>query len=95
MSPEEIKSAVNAAIAKEFEIESERLVPEADLMKDLEMDSLDSVDLIAAMEKTFKVKCPEQEARKLRTMGEIYAFVEKLIAARAAGAPAVAPATVP
>jgi hypothetical protein len=40
------------------------------------------------MEKTFKVKCPEQEARKLRTMGEIYVFVEKLIAARAAAAPA-------
>ena len=92
MSPEEIKSMVNAAIAKEFEIEPERLVPEADLMKDLEMDSLDSVDLIAAMEKTFKVKCPEQEARKLRTMGEIYVFVEKLIAARAAAAVPVAPA---
>lgn len=89
MSPEEIKSMVNAAIAKEFEIEPERLVPQADLMKDLEMDSLDSVDLIAAMEKTFKVKCPEQEARKLRTMGEIYVFVEKLIATRAAAATAV------
>lgn len=96
MSPDEIKAAVNAAIAKEFEIEPARLVPEADLMKDLEMDSLDSVDLIAAMEKTFKVKCPEQEARKLRTMGEIYVFVDKLIAARtAAGAAPLAPAAVP
>ena len=90
MLPEEIKAKVNAAIAKEFEIEPERLVPEADLMKDLEMDSLDSVDLIAAMEKTFKVKCPEQEARKLRTMGEIYVFVEKLMVARAAAATAPA-----
>jgi acyl carrier protein len=80
MSPEEIKSQVNAALAKEFEIEPARLVPEADLMKDLELDSLDSVDLIAAMEKTFKVKCPEQEARKLRTIGDIHAFVEKLMA---------------
>jgi len=44
------------------------------------LDSLDSVDLIAAMEKTFKVKCPEQEARKLRTIGDIHAFVEKLMA---------------
>ena len=80
MSPEEIKAQVNAALAKEFEIEPARLVPEADLMKDLELDSLDSVDLIAAMEKTFKVKCPEQEARKLRTIGDIHAFVEKLMA---------------
>lgn len=80
MSPEEIKAQVNAALAKEFEIEPARLVPEADLMKDLELDSLDSVDLIAAMEKTFKVKCPEQEARKLRTIGDIHCFVEKLLA---------------
>jgi acyl carrier protein len=94
MSPDEIKAKVNAAIAKEFEIEPGRLVPEADLMKDLEMDSLDSVDLIAAMEKTFKVKCPEQEARKLRTMGEIYAFVEKLVAARGAPAPGAPAAAV-
>ena len=80
----ELIAKVNAAIAKEFEIEPERMVPEADLMKDLELDSLDSVDLIAAMEKTFKVKCPEQEARKLRTLGEIHAFVQRLIDERAA-----------
>jgi acyl carrier protein len=78
MPVEDIIAKVNAAISKEFEIEPERLVPSARLIEDLDMDSLDSVDLIAAMEKTFKVKCPEQEARKLRTMGDIYQFVERL-----------------
>jgi acyl carrier protein len=57
-------------------------------MKDLELDSLDSVDLIAAMEKTFKVKCPEAEARKLRTLGEIHAFVARLVAERGVAVPA-------
>ena len=80
----EIIAKVNAAIVKEFEIEAERMVPEADLMKDLELDSLDSVDLIAAMEKTFKVKCPEQEARKLRNLGEIHVFVQRLVDERSA-----------
>jgi acyl carrier protein len=84
MIPDEIKTKVNAAIAKEFELDPQRMVPEADLVKDLELDSLDSVDLIAAMEKTFKVKCPEQEARKLRTLGDIHAFVEKLLAGQSA-----------
>jgi acyl carrier protein len=79
MTPDAIRDAVNTAIAKEFEIEPERLVPAAELVKDLELDSLDSVDLIAAMEKTFKVKCPEKEARALRTMGDIYAFVDRLM----------------
>jgi acyl carrier protein len=93
---EEIKNAVNAAIAKEFEIDPARLVPTADLMKDLELDSLDSVDLIAALERTFKVKCPEKEARSLRSLQDIHAFVERLLTAGAPGAPApAAPAPVP
>jgi acyl carrier protein len=86
MSSADLIAQVNKAIAAEFEIEMDRMVPEADLMKDLELDSLDSVDLIAAMEKTFKVKCPEAEARKLRTLGEIHVFVERLLAERTASA---------
>ncbi len=84
MPSAEIVERVNAAISAEFELEMERMVPEADLMKDLELDSLDSVDLIAAMEKSFKVKCPEAEARKLRTMGEVHEFVENLLTQHAA-----------
>ena len=86
MTPDEIKRAVDAAIAKEFELDPTRLVPAAHLVDDLGLDSLDSVDLIAAMEKTFKVKCPEAEARQLRTVGDIHAFVERLIAARGGAA---------
>ena len=89
---EEIKNAVNAAIAKEFEIDPARLVPTADLMKDLELDSLDSVDLIAALERTFKVKCPEKEARSLRSLNDIHFFVERLLNPNA---PAIASAAVP
>jgi len=97
---EEIRNAVNAAIAKEFEIDPARLVPTADLMKDLELDSLDSVDLIAALERTFKVKCPEKEARSLRSLQDIHAFVERLLtpgatATPAAEAPAPAPVSSP
>jgi acyl carrier protein len=84
MSSADIIAQVNKAIATEFEIDLERMVPEADLMKDLELDSLDSVDLIAAMEKTFKVKCPEAEARKLRTLGEVHVFVQRLLSEHAA-----------
>ncbi len=86
MASAELIARVNEAIATEFEIEMDRMVPEADLMNDLELDSLDSVDLIAAMEKNFKVKCPEAEARKLRTLGDIHAFVERLMEERAASA---------
>ncbi len=86
MTSNEIKDAVNTAIAKEFELDPAQLVPSAHLIDDLQLDSLDSVDLIAAMEKTFKVKCPEAEARQLKTMGDIHAFVERLLSNRPASA---------
>jgi acyl carrier protein len=79
-----IAAKVNAAIAEEFEVDPAKLTPEARLIEDIGLDSLDSVDLIAAMERAFKVKCPEAEARKLRTVGDIHKFVEGLVAQKAA-----------
>ena len=81
MQVEEIIQKVNEAIAEEFEVEVSSLKPGTHLGDDLELDSLDGVDLIAAMQRTFCIKFPEEEARRLRTMGDIYAFVEKLVEA--------------
>lgn len=78
MSPTEIAERVNAAIAEEFELDLARITPEQRLIEDLGLDSLDSVDLIAAMERAFKVKCPEAEARQLRTVGDIHALVGRI-----------------
>ena len=75
---EEIVARVNTAIAEEFELDPEALTPDKRLVEDLGLDSLDSVDLIAALERAFKVKCPESEARALRTVGDIHQFVTRL-----------------
>ena len=83
MTPTEIADRVNAAIAEEFELDPAEITPAKHLIEDLGLDSLDSVDLIAAMERAFKVKCPESEARQLRTVGDIHAFVTRLMAAKA------------
>ncbi len=78
----EIDAQVVAAIATEFELDPATVTPDRRLIDDLGLDSLDTVDLIAAMERAFKVKCPETEARQLRTVGDIQAFVAGLLAAR-------------
>ncbi len=79
MLSQEIIDRINAAVAEEFEVDTASLDPETHLGEDLELDSLDGVDLIAAMQRTFGVKIPEKEARGLRTMGDVYDFVEKLL----------------
>ncbi|MCB9869792.1 MAG: acyl carrier protein [Planctomycetes bacterium] len=73
---EEIQSTVDKIMVEEFEVDPERLRPDAQLVADLDLDSLDGVDLVVALEKTFSCRIPEQEARGIRTLGDIYARVE-------------------
>ncbi len=79
MNTEEVISAVNEAMVEEFELDPSILSHEANFIDDLELDSLDSVDLIATMDRTFGIHCPEQEARQLKTMADMYSFIEKLV----------------
>ena len=79
-----LRSTVNSAIANEFELDVATITAEMSLIDDLGLDSLDSVDLIACLERAFKVKCPEAQARQMRTVGDIYAFIERLQQDRAA-----------
>lgn len=80
---DDLQARVNNVLATEFELAMSDLTPEKKLVEELGLDSLDSVDLIAAMERAFKVKCPEQEARQMRTVGDIHRFVERLVHERA------------
>ncbi len=68
----EVIKLVNEIMIDEFEVEEENLRPEAQLGEDLGLDSLDGVDLVVALEKTFKCRIPEQEARSIRTLGDVY-----------------------
>lgn len=72
MTDEEIRAAVDKIMIDEFEVEPEALIPTASLAEDLDMDSLDGVDLVVALEKTFRCRIPEEEARGIRTLGDIY-----------------------
>jgi acyl carrier protein len=76
MSPEEIASTVNRILIEEFELEAERIKPEAHLINDLELDSLDAVDLIAALEMEFRGRVAEEKARSVRTVGDVYNLVQ-------------------
>jgi acyl carrier protein len=80
-SREEVEKTVNEIFVDVFEVEPEKTRADTGL-KDLGLDSLDAVDLVVALEKTFGLRIPEGEARKIRTIGDIYENVEKGLAAR-------------
>jgi acyl carrier protein len=72
---------------EEFEVDADKLEPGAMLAEDLDLDSLDGVDLVVALEKTFACRIPEEEARGIRTLGDIYAKVEAGLARARSAAP--------
>ena len=77
----EIKEKIDKVLEREFEIEPERLKPDAALFTDLELDSLDVVDLIVALEQAFKIKIRTDDAqgfRDVRTLDDLYDTVQKM-----------------
>lgn len=76
MDIQQIRKLVNEVFEESFEIEAERLKPEAKIFEELGLDSLDIVDLIVALQKKFKVQIREDErVRKIRTLDDIYQFI--------------------
>jgi acyl carrier protein len=61
---------VKDIIVEELGVERDKLTNEASFMDDLGADSLDTVELVMAFEKEFDIDIPDEEAEKLRTVGE-------------------------
>ena len=76
MTEQQIITMVNDVLEEYFEIERERLLPEMNIFEDLELDSLDIVDLVVALQKKFEVRIRDDERiRNIRTLGDLYRFI--------------------
>ncbi len=64
-------------IVEQLDVEAELIKPETDLMKDLEADSLDAVEVILAVEDEYGIEIPDEAAEEFATVGDIVAFVEQ------------------
>ena len=76
MTKQNIIEKVNTFLVDEFEIASERLLPEARLKEDVGIDSLDVVDIIVTVNQEFGVKLTNQDMAKLRTLDDFYTLIE-------------------
>ncbi len=76
MTDEEIANAVDEVLEDDFELERNTIVPQAHLFDDLELDSLDIVDLVVAMQKKFGVRIREDErVAEIRTVDDLHKFI--------------------
>ena len=67
---ENVEEKVKDIIVEELGVEREKLTAEASFMEDLGADSLDTVELVMAFEKEFDIDIPDEEAEKLKTVGD-------------------------
>lgn len=76
MTEEEIFDRIQTVFVDEFELEPELLTPEATLFDALELDSLDAVDMVVALEKEFGVKVKDEESlRSVRTLDDLLQMI--------------------
>jgi len=74
------ESKIKDIIEKELGVEREKLVPEASFIEDLGADSLDIVELVMEFEKEFNIDIPDEDAEKLRTVGDAIAYLNSKVA---------------
>jgi len=65
MNKQEVLEKVKTIVAEQLGVAPERVTPEANFANDLGADSLDTVELVMAMEEAFKVEIPDDEAEKI------------------------------
>ena len=76
MTDSELIQAVNEVFVDSFEIPPEKITREAQIFGDLGLDSLDVVDLVAAIQKRFAVQVRDVErVRSIRTMQDLYSYL--------------------
>jgi len=71
---------INNFLIDEFEVESEDITPDADLKDTLELDSLDFVDLVVAVESNFGVKLVGEDFVNVKSLSDFYTLIENKLA---------------
>jgi len=74
-----VEARVRNIIAEQFGVKAESLKPETSFMKDLMAESIDTVELIAALEEEFNVEIPDEDAEKNQTVGQVIEYMRKKV----------------
>jgi acyl carrier protein len=74
-----VAEGLREIMAARLGLPAEQLVPEARLVEDLGLDSLDAVELAISVERKFEIEVPEEELTKLKTVADMVALVESRV----------------
>ena len=76
MADKTIEQKVKDIIVEQLGVNADQVDPEAKFIEDLGADSLDTVELIMALEEEFSIEVPDEEAEKLVSVGDVTRYIE-------------------
>ncbi|WP_025321028.1 acyl carrier protein [Deferrisoma camini] len=76
-----IEETVKKIIAEQLGVDEDKIVPEARFIEDLGADSLDTVELVMALEEEFDQEIPDEDAEKIRTVQDAIDYIKEKLAA--------------
>ena len=77
MSEKSIEQRVKDIIVEQLGVKPDQVTPEAKFIEDLGADSLDTVELVMALEEEFGNEIPDEQAEKLQSVADVIKYVEE------------------
>jgi acyl carrier protein len=74
-----VEQKVKGIIMEQLGVDAEEVTPEASFVNDLGADSLDTVELVMALEEAFKIEISDEDAEKITTVGDAVKYIESRI----------------
>jgi acyl carrier protein len=72
-----IEQKVKDIIVEQLGVKAEQVTPDAKFIEDLGADSLDTVELVMALEEEFGLEIADEEAEKLQSVGDVIKYIEE------------------
>jgi acyl carrier protein len=68
---------VKEIIVEQLDVQSEQVTDDASFIEDLGADSLDTVELVMALEEHFDIEIPDEDAEKIKTVRDAVQYIDK------------------
>ena len=72
-----VEDKVKQIIVEQLGVDESEVTPTASFIDDLGADSLDTVELVMALEEGFGLEIPDEEAEKLQSVGDVIKYIEE------------------
>ena len=80
MLPQDVFKTLKDTLVEQFDIDPAKITPEARLAEDLDLDSIDAVDMIIKLQEMTGRKVSPEEFKSVRTVADVQHVIEKLLA---------------